>query len=33
MVQSVEAWAKKIPLEEYAKEHQELQTALEFWKS
>lgn len=33
MVQSVEAWARKIPLEEYAKEHQELQTALEFWKS
>lgn len=33
MVQSVEAWAKKIPLKEYAKEHQELQTALEFWKS
>jgi ribulose-bisphosphate carboxylase large chain len=32
MVQSVEAWAKKIPLEEYAKEHQELQTALEFWR-
>jgi ribulose-bisphosphate carboxylase large chain len=33
MVQSVEAWARKIPLGEYAKEHQELQTALEFWKS
>jgi ribulose-bisphosphate carboxylase large chain len=32
MVQSVEAWAKKIPLEEYAKDHKELQTALEFWK-
>jgi ribulose-bisphosphate carboxylase large chain len=33
MVQSVEAWARKIPLEEYAKEHPELQTALEFWRS
>jgi ribulose-bisphosphate carboxylase large chain len=33
MVQAVEAWAEKIPLEEYAKGHQELQTALNYWKS
>jgi ribulose-bisphosphate carboxylase large chain len=33
MVQAVEAWAMKIPLGEYAKEHLELQRALEFWRS
>jgi ribulose-bisphosphate carboxylase large chain len=33
MVQAVEAWQKKIPLEEYAKDHKELETALKYWGS
>lgn len=32
MVQAVEAWMKKIPLKEYAKDHKELETALKFWE-
>jgi ribulose-bisphosphate carboxylase large chain len=31
MVQAVEAWQKKIPLQEYAKDHKELETALIYW--
>lgn len=31
MVQAVEAWQKKIPLQEYAKDHKELETALKYW--
>lgn len=31
MVQAVEAWQKKIPLKEYAKDHKELETALKYW--
>jgi ribulose-bisphosphate carboxylase large chain len=31
MVQAVEAWQKKIPLEVYAKDHKELETALKYW--
>lgn len=31
MVQATEAWQKKIPLKEYAKDHKELETALKFW--
>jgi ribulose-bisphosphate carboxylase large chain len=31
MIQAVDAWMKKIPLKEYAKEHNELETALKFW--
>ncbi len=31
MVQAVEAWQKKIPLRDYAREHKELETALKFW--
>ena len=31
MVQATDAWLKKIPLKEYAKDHKELETALEFW--
>ncbi len=30
MVQAVEAWLKQIPLQEYAKDHKELETALKF---
>lgn len=33
MVQAVEAWQKKIPLQEYAKDHKELETALIYWGS
>lgn len=33
MVQAVEAWMKNISVEEYAKSHKELETALKFWKS
>jgi len=33
MVQAVEAWQKKIPLQEYAKDHKELKTALKYWGS
>ncbi|NMB85946.1 MAG: Ribulose bisphosphate carboxylase [Methanosaeta sp. PtaB.Bin018] len=33
MVQAVEAWQKKIPLQEYAKDHKELETALKYWGS
>lgn len=33
MVQAVEAWMKKIPVKEYAKDHKELETALKFWES
>lgn len=33
MVQAVEAWQKKIPLKEYAKDHKELETALKYWGS
>ena len=33
MVQAVEAWLKQIPLQEYAKDHKELETALKFWGS
>jgi ribulose-bisphosphate carboxylase large chain len=33
MVQAVEAWMRKIPVKEYAKEHKELETALKFWES
>lgn len=33
MVQAVEAWMRKIPLKEYAKDHKELETALKFWES
>jgi len=33
MVQSVEAWQKKISLQEYAKDHKELETALKYWGS
>lgn len=31
MVQAVEAWQRKIPLQEYAKDHKELETALKYW--
>jgi ribulose-bisphosphate carboxylase large chain len=31
MVQATEAWMKQIPLSEYAKDHKELETALNFW--
>jgi ribulose-bisphosphate carboxylase large chain len=31
MIQAVDAWIKKIPLKEYAKEHKELEMALKFW--
>lgn len=31
MVQAAEAWQKNIPLEEYAKDHKELHTALKYW--
>jgi len=31
MVQAVEAWMMKIPLDDYAKGHKELETALKFW--
>jgi ribulose-bisphosphate carboxylase large chain len=31
MVQAAEAWMKRIPLSEYAKDHKELETALKFW--
>lgn len=31
MVQAVEAWQRKIPVREYAKDHKELETALKFW--
>ena len=33
MVQAVEAWMRKIPVKEYAKDHKELETALKFWGS
>jgi len=33
MVQAVEAWLKHIPLQEYARDHKELETALRFWGS
>ena len=33
MVQAVEAWLKQIPLQEYARDHEELETALRFWGS
>jgi len=33
MVQAVEAWQKKVPLQEYAKGHKELETALKYWES
>jgi len=33
MVQAVEAWMRKIPIKEYAKDHKELETALRFWES
>ncbi len=33
MVQAVEAWMRKIPTKEYAKDHKELETALKFWES
>ncbi len=33
MVQAVEAWLEQIPLQEYAKDHKELETALKFWGS
>ncbi|HSD58764.1 MAG TPA: RuBisCO large subunit C-terminal-like domain-containing protein [Methanotrichaceae archaeon] len=33
MVQAVEAWMRKIPIKEYAKDHKELETALKFWES
>jgi ribulose-bisphosphate carboxylase large chain len=32
MVQAVEAWMQEIPLEDFAKDHTELKTALEYWK-
>jgi len=31
MVQAVEAWQKRIPIEVYAKDHKELETALKYW--
>jgi ribulose-bisphosphate carboxylase large chain len=31
MVQATEAWMKRIPLYEYAKDHKELETAIKFW--
>jgi ribulose 1,5-bisphosphate carboxylase large subunit-like protein len=31
MVQATEAWQKHIALEEYAKDHKELEVALKFW--
>jgi ribulose-bisphosphate carboxylase large chain len=31
MIQAVDAWQKNIPLEEYAKDHKELHTALKYW--
>jgi ribulose-bisphosphate carboxylase large chain len=33
MVQATEAWMKHIPLSEYAKDHRELEAALNFWGS
>ncbi len=33
MVQATEAWIKHIPLSEYAKDHKELEAALNFWGS
>jgi ribulose-bisphosphate carboxylase large chain len=33
MVQAAEAWMKRVPLSEYAKDHKELETALKFWGS
>jgi ribulose-bisphosphate carboxylase large chain len=33
MVQAAEAWMKRVPLFEYAKDHKELDTALKFWGS
>ncbi len=33
MIQAVEAWMRKIPPKEYAKDHKELETALKFWGS
>jgi len=33
MVQAAEAWMKRVPLSEYAKDHNELDTALKFWGS
>jgi ribulose-bisphosphate carboxylase large chain len=33
MVQAAEAWMKRVPLSEYAKDHKELDTALKFWGS
>jgi ribulose-bisphosphate carboxylase large chain len=32
MVQAVEAWLKQIPLQEYARDHKELEIALRFWR-
>jgi ribulose 1,5-bisphosphate carboxylase large subunit-like protein len=31
MRQTVDAWMKGIPLKEYAKDHKELETALNYW--
>ena len=33
MVQAAEAWMNRVPLSEYAKDHEELNTALKFWRS
>jgi ribulose-bisphosphate carboxylase large chain len=33
MVQATEAWMRHIPLSEYAKDHRELEAALNFWGS
>lgn len=33
MVQAAEAWMKRVPLIEYARDHKELDTALTFWRS
>jgi ribulose-bisphosphate carboxylase large chain len=33
MVQAAVAWKDRIPLERYARDHKELETALRFWKS
>jgi ribulose-bisphosphate carboxylase large chain len=33
MVQAAEAWMRRVPLSEYAKDHKELETALKFWGS
>jgi ribulose-bisphosphate carboxylase large chain len=32
MVQAVEGWMRQIPLEDFAKDHTELKTALKYWK-